>query len=148
MGNITPHDMTFDLQQGRLRLTGKNVSECLNWSVKISINVSLRLRRVTVLCPPNCHLFNFKTQPQLSSISDSKGETFNTFGILLVYMSHVNINIIKQDFLLTNIQIFTRNSELYLKRDYHRMLCNSKSCLETENQSFSSSLSHGGLVWS
>lgn len=49
---------------------------------------------------------------------------------------------------LTNIPMFTRHSGSYLRRDYHRMLQNSQSCLETESQSCSPSPSHGGLVWS
>lgn len=99
----------------------------------------------TVTCLASGH-----SPPGHPQFQDSQGETLNRFVILLVYMSKVNINTIKQHFLFDNqtSQIITRNSEHRLKRDYHRMLWKSQGCLETESQSISSSLSHGGLVWS
>lgn len=124
-----------DSQQGQCRLAGQNMSECFSWSVKLSFAKELSTRQ-------SYHLLISKTHPSFTLISESQEEK------IWVNINHVNINIIKQHFLLTNIQMFSRNSESYLKRHYHRMLWNSQSYRETESQSFSSSLSHRGLVWS
>lgn len=126
----------------------QNISECLSWSVNISIAVSLIIHQAAIICLLSCLLFSFKTHPQSTLISTSQVDTFKRCGTLLVCTCCVNINIIKRNFLLTNIQTLTRHSGCYLEWDYHRMLWNSRSCLETESQSFSSSLGHGGLVWS
>lgn len=127
-------DMTCDLQQGRWRLTGSNISECLNWSVKISITVNLSVRQATILCPLDCNLFSFTHRHTPSSPQFQKAKEIHLTDLWYRWCIWV---IIEQHFLLTNIQILTRNSECYLKRDYHRMLWNSPSCLETESQSFS-----------
>lgn len=106
-----------DLQQGQSRLTGKNISECWDWSVKTSITVSLSDRPHSC-----CHLFSLKTHPTMfGSTSDNPGETFT----LDVFMPLSFINKVS----ILNIFSLNRHTHRtrmrYSKKDYHRTFCSS-----------------------